>query len=201
MRKLSHLLASLAFFGWTAAANAALMHDEFFYFPGDGKTPGSITKNTPPLSLLSPFAVTQKTGGGLCISPCWGIAAMPATKPGIHFAGSTTTGGGQSNPPGGGDPFDPEVITEEVFEEGPGDPPPVEEVIGQENELPPGDGGEEGEGGAPGGGDPVNTGENCSAQSANCTAGTADSTPVPLPSTLLLLGLGLFGLARSRRRH
>lgn len=200
MRKLSHLLASLAFFGWTATANSALMHDEFFYFPGDGKTPSKFTRNTPPLSLLPSVTVTQPTGRGLCVSPCWGIGVRPAANPGILLAGSNPAGGGQSNPPGGNDPFDPETITGEVLEEDPHEPPPVDEVITQENDQPPGDGGDQGDGGTPGGG-PGNPGDNCTPETPNCTGGTAIINSVPLPSSLLLLGLGLFGLARFKRSN
>ena len=207
MRKSSHLLASLAFFGWTTAANAALVQEIFFYFPGDGTTVDSFGTNIPPASLLPSLTVTFPTPSGLCISPCWDIGIKPSNfDSSVNTAnwvpGSLTAGGEWTSPPGGNGPaqFDPLVITGEILEEGSDDPTSFEAVITTQDDTPPGTQGE-GEGGTSGGGG-INDVQFCSTdaqQEEVCVEGTAINRTVPLPSTLLLFGLGLFGLARFSR--
>ena len=232
MRKFSHLLVSLTFIGWTAAANATLQQEIFFYFPGDGTTVDNFRSSTRPSPLLPAVTVTLPTPSGLCISPCWDIGIKPSNSNPVSRAGQTpgspAPGGQQGSPTGDGPGgFDPQVITEELFEEDSNNPPPFTPVITDEDELPPGtqgegQGGENGEGGEGGGenseggeggggggnGIPGDEEENfvdyCGPETPleeSCTQGSASNGTVPLPSTLLLFGIGLLGLARIRRRH
>jgi PEP-CTERM motif len=217
MRKFFHLLASLTFLGWTGAANAALMQEIFFYFKNDGTTFYDYSYSSPPPSLLPSITVTLPTPSGLCISPCWNIGVKPSNfDPGVHKAGWVTdsfTAGGEWSSPGDNGPvaFDPLVITAEILEEGSDTPTPFQAVITKQEETSNSQEAPGGEGGTGTGG--VNLVQYCEPQTegglciegteiipgSTITEGAAINRTVPLPSTLLLFGIGLLSLARLRQ--
>ena len=223
MRKPGHLLASLVFLGWTTVASAAPMKEMVFYFPGDGQTVDRFGRNIPPVSLLPSVTVTFPTTSGLCISPCWDTSVRPSASVGATGADSQTADRqrNSSSENNGSTAFDPLVIAGIQRGEGSGAGqgqsgmqgrgqgrgqglglglgqgrgPDLGLGQGQGPDL--GLGQEQGAGTGPG--DGIHNVQFCTPDTQNCTEGTAINRTVPLPSTLLLFGLGLFGLARFSR--